>query len=448
VNYSTAGYKTVQLIISNGVGDTLVRNNYITVNAIPVTSVETKNVCGTDSVDFLAITNADQVEFSLNSGISVTETDSSAPFIYSALIEESSSLQVWARAINTSTGCAGTWDSSGFAVAYKVPVAEPIASAHTGIFPAGYVDVECRGKDSALYYVNGDPLASYNWRITALGIEAIDTLQFSINWDVPGGDYQIELEKISRNGCHSLLRDTLVLVSQPDPDLGGNVSMCEGDSVVLTIADDYTGYLWNNEYTDPTYTTKLSGEVSVKVWDAYDCEGYDTVLVILNANPSVNLGEDTVLCGDNSLSLDAGDFVSYDWSNNQIGNPITVREGAGVVSVTVTDVNGCEAYDEIFIGECTPVNLLVIPNTFTPNIDKDGHHDLWDIKNIDLFPDADIQVFDRWGRRVYQSYGGSGDKWDGKGPNGNDLPVDTYYYIIDLKVKGQDILTGTISIVR
>jgi gliding motility-associated-like protein len=182
--------------------------------------------------------------------------------------------------------------------------------------------------------------------------------------------------------------------------------------------------------------------------DAYDCQGYDTIMVIMNANPTINLGKDTVLCGDNSLSLNAGDFASYEWSTNQTENPIIVREGAGIVRVTVTDENGCEGYDEIVIGECTPVNLLVIPNTFTPNIEKDGYHDLWDIKNINLFPDADIQVFDRWGRRVYQSYGGSGDKWDGKGPNGNDLPVATYYYIIDLKVRGYEVLTGTISIIR
>ncbi|MBN2813174.1 MAG: gliding motility-associated C-terminal domain-containing protein, partial [Bacteroidales bacterium] len=96
----------------------------------------------------------------------------------------------------------------------------------------------------------------------------------------------------------------------------------------------------------------------------------------------------------------------------------------------------------------TAVNLLVIPNTFTPNPDVDNYHNEWDIKNIHLFPDADIQVFDRWGRRVYQSNGASGDKWDGKGPNGKDLPVATYYYIIDLKITGVEKLTGTVSIVR
>ena len=302
-------------------------------------------------MEFLAVTNGDQVEFSVDGGISVIATDNSAPFNYSAIVEELLSLQVWARAISASTGCSGTWDSSAFAIAFKIPVAEPIAASNTGLFPAGYIDVVCQGKDSALDYVNGDPLYTYNWRIPALGIEVFDTSQFIVNWDVPGGDYRIELEKISLNGCHSLVRDTMVLVSQPDPDLGGDVSLCEGGSVVLTTADEYMGYLWNGETTGPTFTASATGEVSVRVLDAYDCQGYDTIMVIMNANPTVNLGKDTVLCGDNSLSLNAGDFVYYEWSTNQTDNPIVVREGAGIVSVTVTDENGCEAYDEIVIGE-------------------------------------------------------------------------------------------------
>ncbi|HEX2396324.1 MAG TPA: gliding motility-associated C-terminal domain-containing protein, partial [Bacteroidales bacterium] len=99
---------------------------------------------------------------------------------------------------------------------------------------------------------------------------------------------------------------------------------------------------------------------------------------------------------------------------------------------------------EIFIDDCTPVDLLVIPNTFTPN--DDGAHETWIIQNIEMFPNAEIQVFDRWGRLVF--HGSAGDIWDGTGPNGKDLPVENYYYVIDLNAGGDDILTGTVSIVR
>ena len=131
------------------------------------------------------------------------------------------------------------------------------------------------------------------------------------------------------------------------------------------------------------------------------------------------------------------------WSTGGSSRSISVHEGAGVVGVTITDANGCEAYDEIEIGECSAAEMLVIPNTFTPN--GDGDHEFWMIQNIERFPDADIQVFDRWGRRVY--HGRSGENWDGTS-NGKELPVENYYYIIDLKARGKEVLTGTISLIR
>ena len=448
VVYATPGSKTVQLIVSNGLADTLVKDDYITVGAIPLASLESASRCGTGDVEFIAqLTSGDQVEFSEDGGTTVIYTDSDSPYTYTATIIESNSLTVWARAMNTVNGCMGTWDSSSVAQAYVKPVAEPIASAHTGSFPAGYVDVVCRGKVNAVYYVNGDPLAGYNWQIPELGITASDTIAIEVDWNVPGGDYTVELVKISPEGCASDVRDTLVLVSYPDPDLGGNISICEGESYTFDLTGQFANYEWHDFSTDPVYTVSSTDTVSVKVWDEYGCPASDTAIVTLHVNPVVNLGSDTVLCGSNTLLLDAGDFDTYEWSTGENTNPITVREGAGNVSVIVTDENGCEASDEIVIGECTPESLLgVIPNTFTPN--QDNIHDTWEIRNIYLFPDADIQVFDRWGRLVFRSDGGYNNDWYGTGTNGKDLPVDTYYYIIDLNIDGADPVAGTVNIIR
>jgi gliding motility-associated-like protein len=77
-----------------------------------------------------------------------------------------------------------------------------------------------------------------------------------------------------------------------------------------------------------------------------------------------------------------------------------------------------------------------------------SHHDYWEIRNMYMFPSADIQVFDRWGRLVYRSDGGYSNDWNGDDMNGRGLPMDTYYYIIDLKVDGVEPVTGTITIIR
>jgi gliding motility-associated-like protein len=438
--------KSVILIVEGTISDTLIKSEYIKVNQVPFASVESSDRCGGGVTDFNAVTDGDKIEFSFDGGLTIVSTDDSAPFSYSADITEGTSAQVWARAFNTITGCIGSWDSSSIAIAFKIPVPERIASENIGTFPDGLVDVVCSGEMHALYYVNGDPLATYNWRIPDLGLAFNDTMQFEVDWTVDGDDYLIELVKISSDGCISPTRDTLVRVSQPDPELGSDVFLCQGDSITYSFVDEYQTYKWQDQSENADYTARTTEKVYVRVMDRWDCFGSDTVMVTVNPNPQVDLGPDTVLCEDNSLLLDAGDYAFYVWSNGAAGNPITVREGAGIVGVTVTDENGCEAYDEIKIDDCSPANMLIIPNVFTPG--DDPYHPTWHIDNINMFPDADIQVFDRWGRRVYQTYGGSGDEWDGKGPNGKDLPVDTYYYVIDLKVDGYGVITGAVSIIR
>jgi gliding motility-associated-like protein len=211
------------------------------------------------------------------------------------------------------------------------------------------------------------------------------------------------------------------------------------------VDDEYSTVQWQDGSSGLEFIAHGSGNVTITVTDEYGCTNSDTaVAVVYPAILPVSLGNDTILCGEESLILDAGDYADYDWSTGDNSPTITVYAGAGDISVTVTDVNGCTSSDALTVGECTPVDLLVIPNTFTP--DGNGAHDTWIIQNIDMFPNADIQVFDRWGRLVF--HGSSGDQWDGKGTNGKDLPVENYYYIIDLKSGGDDVLTGTISIVK
>lgn len=172
-----------------------------------------------------------------------------------------------------------------------------------------------------------------------------------------------------------------------------------------------------------------------------------TDYILVHPDPVVDLGRDTALCGGNSLLLDAGDYVAYEWSTGAVTQNILVYEGAGAVSVIVTDENGCEAGDAIMILNCNPAELLGdIPNIFTPN--NDNIHDSWVIRNIHLFPDVTILIYDRWGRLVYEADGGYENDWYGTDPNGNDLPVGTYYYIIDLKIPGTAPIKGTVSILR
>lgn len=90
-----------------------------------------------------------------------------------------------------------------------------------------------------------------------------------------------------------------------------------------------------------------------------------------------------------------------------------------------------------------PIVNIVINNAFTPN--GDGLNDTWIIKNIEDFPNSVVQIFNRYGTPVFYSVSYP-KSWDGKS-NGADLPVGTYYYIIDLK-NGDKPASGWVAIIR
>lgn len=129
-------------------------------------------------------------------------------------------------------------------------------------------------------------------------------------------------------------------------------------------------------------------------------------------------------------------------SNDTIAAPLARPVVSTLYTVAAMTQYGCTASGQ--------VNVLVmekqdIPNAFSPN--GDGIHDRWEIKYLDKFPGASVQVFNRYGQLVYTATSYQpGNGWDGK-LKGQPLPMGTYYYVIDLK-NGLEKMTGSISIIK
>ncbi len=86
--------------------------------------------------------------------------------------------------------------------------------------------------------------------------------------------------------------------------------------------------------------------------------------------PSFSLGADTVfLQSGQSLTIDAGPgFSSYGWSTSETTQSISVSTG-GMVTVAITDANGCPATDSVYVEVVTGISsidgkdkLVVYPN--------------------------------------------------------------------------------------
>ncbi|RZM23757.1 MAG: T9SS type B sorting domain-containing protein [Pedobacter sp.] len=94
---------------------------------------------------------------------------------------------------------------------------------------------------------------------------------------------------------------------------------------------------------------------------------------------------------------------------------------------------------QVIVGEST----LNVTNTFSPN--DDGINDTWNIKDLILYPEFILRVFNRNGQVVFTTTDPHF-KFDGTN-KGATLPVGVYYYFLKLR-EGCSTLTGSLTLIR
>ncbi|MFN8356867.1 MAG: gliding motility-associated C-terminal domain-containing protein [Spirosomataceae bacterium] len=240
-------------------------------------------------------------------------------------------------------------------------------------------------------------------------------------------------------------------------------AICPNDSLTLSTATGngltYQWLLNGNTIAGATQATlkvKQAGSYAVTVKDGNGCSVNSTPKVISTATlPTVNAGSDQTISIGNSITLPAttSGGVTFSWQPplgldktnvlNPVANPIITT----LYKITVASADGCLASDDIIVNVITepPVS---IPSAFTPN--DDGKNDTWELKGIEGYPNCVIEVYDRWGGKVFNSTGYS-TPWDGK-RNSQFMPVATYYYVIRLNGSSANTadtnMHGTVTIVK
>ncbi len=308
--------------------------------------------------------------------------------------------------------------------------------------------VACAGS-VVRYGTSGLPGSVFEWTVTGGEIIANYNDSIDVLWGNTLGTFAIQVIEQTQNHCMGDPYLATINVRTPFIDIGDEVNICHGDTSGLVVSGDFLAYNWNGEgISGSTYEVSESGTVWVEVMDENECLNRDSVEVKMHFPPNVNLGNDTTLCGDEYLTLDAGTGgIRYEWSTGNTTPVINVDPGEQTYVVQVFNEFGCLTIDSISILKCMDRDLIkaAIPTAFTP-YQVDGNNDLFIIRGIEKYPQAEVEVFDRWGRRIFKSEPGYPDPWDGR-YNGEELPMDSYYYVIDLK-EGIEPIAGSVSIVK
>jgi len=246
---------------------------------------------------------------------------------------------------------------------------------------------------------------------------------------------------------------------------------CQGDAVNNVLANVSGTGPWTVDYTvngvaqsatgssSPVSLGNAPGVYVVTNLSDANCPNGANGSQTITVNPLPNsplTSADTTYCSTWTVQqmTAAGNGGVFTWYSdatltNQLATGATLLPGSneGVTTYYVTEtLLGCE-------GPSSPIVIsiefceIVIPSAFTPNGDQ--VNDLWNILELDnVYPNNQVQVFNRWGEKIYESDKGDylGRPWDGF-YNNTKLPVASYFYILDLG-DGSDKRNGTVSIIQ
>jgi len=178
------------------------------------------------------------------------------------------------------------------------------------------------------------------------------------------------------------------------------------------------------------------------------CTAHSTVTITVLPPPIVSTISPVTIDRGQSTTLNVTGLTgNYQWvptntlTNFNSPDPEASPSVTTTYTVFGTTASGCYGIDSVVVDVTNDSNLFFY-NTFTPN--GDGINDTWYIGNIDLFPNNEVIVFNRYGKEIYTANGYL-NQWNGT-VDGTNVPDATYYYIVYTGT-GQSY-KGSVTIIR
>ena len=270
--------------------------------------------------------------------------------------------------------------------------------------------------------------------------------------------YTVTLRVTDNHGCTAIASKQMHVDASARIDFTGlKPQYCTGQTVSLkrVISRNITSYVWDNgdgktftnevditfPYPNPgTYTITLSGI------DKYCGPASISKTVPVYAVPKINLGPDTVLCGNDQvlIGVPAEPGYTYTWNTGDNTSQILTWAFFNTGYALTVDNHGCRARDSMHV-KVLHFCLIRVPNAFTPN--RDGLNDELKVLNADMAKSFEFSIYNRAGQRVFTTRNPL-EGWDGRF-KGNPADAGTYVWTLmyidpwngkTVKEKGTSIL--------
>ena len=205
-------------------------------------------------------------------------------------------------------------------------------------------------------------------------------------------------------------------------NLGNDTTLCLGSSILLEAIIPNATYLWQDGSTDSTFNVSQQGLYWVEV-TINNCSATAIIEINYIINPTVNLGNDTVICPGESIILNAeipnSTYLWQDGSTNSTFSANTqetywvgVSNHCGITMDSVyIEMDNCDCY-------------VYVPNVFTPdnNTINDVFHPIYECD----FLKYELLIFNRWGMLLFESLDPTM-SWNGM-YRGSVVPTGVYVY--------------------
>lgn len=339
----------------------------------------------------------------------------------------------------------------------------------------GWIEMESEASDISCFGMNDGTLT-----VNANG----KNFPFDITWDngnqsgvgenptnLEPGTYYVTATD-NTGVCHKI--DTLEII-EPDSLIASaridSSSICELQTESIVTIEGVLNSRGAVTYSadginfdsDNRFVLNAGQSYTLSVEDAAGCGTDMEVTLPEPSGLSVDLPSDLVLKLGDNLTLDpdyaATTNVNFQWSPpeglscDDCPNPEVVPTNTTTYTLKVSDDNGCVKETSVIVYLLTDRRVYT-PNIFSPN--GDGSNDLYTIfTSTDALSVNTLQIFDRWGERVYESPSDfvAGDEfrhgWDGK-VNGQIAPNGVYVFMAEISfIDGRtEIFSGELTLTR
>jgi gliding motility-associated-like protein len=188
----------------------------------------------------------------------------------------------------------------------------------------------CSGASTTLEAQNG--FATYLWN-NGVTTNTITTSQTGL--------YSLSVSDI--NGCIGVTAVNIISSGSINFNIIGKNIICEGETTTLNAGAGFSSYLWSTGESSQTISVNTANNYAVTVNNGA-CNGIANITVVKNVIPNFSiLGKNSICEGQLSALTPSQSFASYRWSNGTL-NAVLQTAQSGNYSVTVTDANGCTAF--------------------------------------------------------------------------------------------------------